>query len=439
MHKRITEKSIVNIKLAEHMPGGKGQYFVRDAGRGHVGHFGVKVTEKSRYFIFEATFRSAGKDKPTLKRVVLGEYPGMSVEAAIKLAEQYNTELKAGRDPLVTPQAEPVSEPGEMTLGKLIDLYMTNHCRKYLRPATIRAHELYIKYVPDAWLSQRLADVSRSDIETWHTEIGEEHGHHLANRFVEFLRLVFSYAIDRDLHMGKNPARASRSRHGRCGFVRLYDEEARERLLTSEEIQNVLAEIDAEPDWRWRACFTLLMMLGCRRGELMAARWEYVSIERGTITFPAADVKTRNSHVLPLPRLAIEILTGLPSVGASPWLFPCDRENGHVSKSGHIEGPGVAWRRIRKRAGVPDCRLHDLRHSLASRMLAEGYSLPLIGRVLNHKQAHTTMRYAHHALNDVRAALDTTVGKMFPLGLPAPKTIETPAAAVALPQSEPVA
>ena len=68
--------------------------------------------------------------------------------------------------------------------------------------------------------------------------------------------------------------------------------------------------------------------------------------------------------------------------------------------------------RIRKRAGLEDVRLHDLRHSFASVALAGGNSLYLIGKVLGHKQTSTTERYAHLADDPLKAVADKTAGQI---------------------------
>ena len=60
-----------------------------------------------------------------------------------------------------------------------------------------------------------------------------------------------------------------------------------------------------------------------------------------------------------------------------------------------------AWETIRARAGLHDVRIHDIRHSFASRALALGEGLPIIGRLLGHRQVETTARYAHLARDSV--------------------------------------
>ena len=70
----------------------------------------------------------------------------------------------------------------------------------------------------------------------------------------------------------------------------------------------------------------------------------------------------------------------------------------------HLTDLQHPWRRIRDRAGLPDVRIHDLRHSFASRALALGEGLPMIGKLLGHTQVQTTARYAHLARDTVKAS-----------------------------------
>ena len=77
----------------------------------------------------------------------------------------------------------------------------------------------------------------------------------------------------------------------------------------------------------------------------------------------------------------------------------------------HNAGPwweGRFERRLRRgsrrRAGLMDVRIHDLRHSFASAGLAGGDALPIIGKLLGHADVKTTARYAHLADDPVKAA-----------------------------------
>ena len=72
--------------------------------------------------------------------------------------------------------------------------------------------------------------------------------------------------------------------------------------------------------------------------------------------------------------------------------------------SGRLSNLNKPWIAVRKRAGLEDVRIHDLRHSFASRALALGESLPMIGKLLGHRQVQTTARYAHLAQESVKAS-----------------------------------
>jgi integrase len=143
--------------------------------------------------------------------------------------------------------------------------------------------------------------------------------------------------------------------------------------------------------------------LGTRRGELLTARWEDIDLEQKIWRIPST--KAGRPHLLPLPNAAVEILEGLSRT--STFVFP------GTGAAGHMAEPSKAWQRIRKRAGVMDARIHDLRRTLGSWLAVQGYSLPLIGRALNHSNLSTTHIYARLDLEPVRSALEKTADLMF--------------------------
>ena len=109
------------------------------------------------------------------------------------------------------------------------------------------------------------------------------------------------------------------------------------------------------------------------------------------------DSKT-GARAVPLPPQAVELLAGLLGAHDGPWVIP-GRKPG--TRLANID---EAWRMIRERAGLEDVRLHDLRHSWASRALALGEALPVIGKLLGHSKMETTARYAHLARDSAQEA-----------------------------------
>jgi integrase len=69
-------------------------------------------------------------------------------------------------------------------------------------------------------------------------------------------------------------------------------------------------------------------------------------------------------------------------------------------------GVKIAWRRLRKRAGVSGFRFHDFRHDFGTKLLRETGNLKLVQRALNHADLKTTSRYAHVLDEEVAEAME---------------------------------
>src|SRR6185312_8944359 len=125
-------------------------------------------------------------------------------------------------------------------------------------------------------------------------------------------------------------------------------------------------------------------------GEIWEARWDW--LDGNVLRLP--DSKTGAKPVY-LPPEAMDVIDALP------------RTSGTITGIGP---PYKLWYKVRKAAGCPDLRLHDLRHSFASAGLAQGLSLAQIGELLGHASTQTTMRYAHLVEDAAHAAAAKTAG-----------------------------
>ena len=149
------------------------------------------------------------------------------------------------------------------------------------------------------------------------------------------------------------------------------------------------------------AAFRLLLLTGCRMSEIRDLRWDYV--KNDCIELP--DTKT-GGRVVPLGPEARAVLSSIPREGGSPWVIKGRLPGSHLTD---LQRP---WRRIRKRAGLEDVRIHDLRHTFASRALALGEGLPMIGKLLGHTQVQTTAQYALLAWNSIQTAAARITGSI---------------------------
>ena len=96
------------------------------------------------------------------------------------------------------------------------------------------------------------------------------------------------------------------------------------------------------------------------------------------------------------------MLDGIERVEGNPWVIRSKKPGACLPDLTYY------WNRIQVHAGLDGVRVHDLRHSHASRALALGESLTMIGRILGHSKVGTTARYAHLVHDAEKAAAART-------------------------------
>ena len=193
-----------------------------------------------------------------------------------------------------------------------------------------------------------------------------------------------------------------------CRFVVRYRQGMRERFLSREEYRRVglaLGGLEARSPIAARAAaaLRLLMLTGCRSGEVLNLRWDDIDRKSGDLRL--RDAKTGPRMVVLTPA-ALRVLDGVRRVRRSPWVF-----SGREPKRPLSTLIGY-WHRVRAEAGVDDVRIHDLRHSYASRALALGEGLTMIGRLLGHTDIGSTARYAHLARDAEKIAVARVGGSI---------------------------
>ena len=337
--------------------------------------FGVRVYPSGRK-VYIAQARAKGK---AARRVTVAPHGVISPEEARRRAALIVSRIKAGE--------EPVPEPLSATLAKgptVADIarrYLEDHVAVRCRPRTVEFYRTAV----EKYLVPRLGKLPALAVD--HARVTELH-HALrdkpvmANKVVETLSRIYNAAEDKGLiPETSNP----------CGLVVKNRERKRERFLTPDEFQR-LGRALREATGRRRvspysvAAIRLLILTGCRKREILHLRWEQVDLEAAELRLP--ETKTGPRTVSLSPR-AVRVLESIARLPDSPWVIP-----------GMVEGRPMrnideAWGVVCELAGIEDARIHDCRHSFASRALALGENLPMIGRLLGHSEEQTTERYAH--------------------------------------------
>ena len=332
--------------------------------------FGVRVhaTGRKAYVV-----QSRGPGGP--KRVTLGRHGELAVDEARKRAALIIDRIKRGEEPLAQP---PEAEP---TVAGLAERFMRTHVEKHLKPGTVAAYRTVLdKYILPALGGMGLEEVGGAEVTALHHGLRDTPV--LANRAVHLLSRMYTLAEAWELvPPGRNP----------CLAVRRYRTRKRERFLTAEEYRRLgraLKQAESEGEiWPPAiAAIRLLVLTGCRRGEILNLGWADVDRTAGDLRLRDAKAGPR---MAPLTAPVLRVLDAIPPQEENPWVI-----TGQKAGAG-LTGLHYYWRSIRERAGLADVRIHDLRHSYASRALALGESLYTIGKLLGHASVATSARYAH--------------------------------------------
>ncbi len=138
-------------------------------------------------------------------------------------------------------------------------------------------------------------------------------------------------------------------------------------------------------------CQILLFLLstGARLNEALVATWENIDMNKRVWRILASNSKSKRIRSVPLNDSALEVLRSVATQGQFEHVF-INQQTGEpyttISK---------VWDRIRRKANLPQLRIHDLRHGFASFLVNNGRTLYEVQTLLGHSSPSVTMRYAH--------------------------------------------
>ena len=345
--------------------------------------FGVRVYPTgSKVYIAQAR----GPEGP--KRVAVGRQGVIHAEEARKRAALIISRIKAGEAPV----PETLIPAGGPSVAELARRYLEEYVAVRCKPRTAASTRAVVnKHLLPALGRLPLAAVERARVAELHQRLYETPA--IANAVFRTLSAMYKLAEGWGLvPEGVNP----------CRSLVKYPGRRRERFLTEAEFMRLGRLLDEVEEKGVAsapavAAIRLLILTGCRRNEILTLRWEDVAL--GEAELWLHDMKT-GARAVSLSPAAVKLLAGLPRLPDNPWVIPGRKPGSHLSSLDHV------WRIIREQAGLEDVRIHDLRHSYASRALALGESLPMIGKLLGHRQIETTARYAHLARDSVKEAAE---------------------------------
>ncbi|MEX0279855.1 MAG: tyrosine-type recombinase/integrase [Arenibacterium sp.] len=346
--------------------------------------FGLRVkTTGVKSFVVQYRNRQTGRSN----RKTLGRYgPTLSLHAARDLARSLLAEVVRGEDPVANARAIRKSP----TVSELADQYMSEHAIPKKRPGSVRNDQAMLhRYVLPKLGTLRVVEVTTQDIQKLHIQMRETP--YQANRTLSLLSKMFELSVRWEWRVD-NPARG----------VEKFQEEKRDRWLSDQELERLMAALAAHPNQIAADAIKLQLLTGARIGEILNAKWTDFDLERRVWTKPSHHTKQKRREHLPLSTVACELLIKMQEDRGelSNWLFP------GRSPDSPYKDLKAFWRSVTKTADLKDYRIHDNRHTHASHLVSSGLSLPIVGRLLGHTNPSTTQRYAHLSDDPLRQAAE---------------------------------
>lgn len=370
---------------------------------GELAGFGLKVCAGGRK-VYVCQYRhGTGRRAPT-RRLTIGAHGSpWTVEAARKEARRILGLAAQGADPAKAKQ----DAKAVLTVAEICDDYLLSGIATKKASTLVSDRGRIERHIKPLIGHVRLTDVSKATVARFMQDVAMGKtatdvktrrrgraivtgGKGTASRTVGLLGGIFTYAVEAGM-MSENPVRG----------VKRYKDKKNLRFLSYEELIRLgkaLREVEANgANPQGVAIIRLLILTGCRKGEIEQLRWQDVDFDLGFLRLP--DSKTGQA-IRPLNRAARAVLASLPRYQGCDLVFPSEKlERPYV-------GTPKVWVSVRGKCELTDVRLHDLRHSFASVAVSEGSSLPVIGVLLGHRDTATTAQYAHLHDDPVRGAVE---------------------------------
>jgi integrase len=392
----------ITKKLVDATAPGERDQFVWDM---ELRGFGLKVTRGGRK-VYLIQYRLPGQTG-TPTRFTIGAHGRLTPDGARGEAKRLLGLVEAGEDPAAARRRA----KGDITVSHLCDLYLETGVTTKKASTLIRDRSRIEAHIKPVLGSVKVQALTRADVKRLQDDVSKgatardvktekkrgrsivRGGEGAARECVVLLGSILSFAVEND-HRPDNPAKG----------IKKFKQRKMQRFLSAAELAKLgqaLAGAEAEGNDPFAvAALRLLILTGARKGEILGLQWPWVKWDHAHLALP--DSKTGEKVI----RLGPPALEGLHDIRDRLW----DGSSNFViqgrKKNAHLIGLQKIWERIRKRAGLDDVRIHDLRHSFASVGATGGDSLLVIGAVLGHKSEATTKRYAHLSDDPIRQATD---------------------------------
>ena len=330
--------------------------------------------------------------------------------AAQRAADQWEAELK--EQEVLPPPKKQLHQEEKLSLLDFIQkiwlpLEIENGERK---PTTVTFYRAAAKLICSYFQGKALCAVTPTDIQLYFKYLRTEHkgrkGAGMSSKTLRHqytaLKLIFENAEQREL-IENNPMEKVNAPKLEKHPVEAFSER---------EARAFFAALSTEPDLGFRCALQLLITTGLRRGECMGLQWRDIDLVEGTLRVSRnVTYSSGNGVVIGTPKTAHGNRT-IPLLQSTVALLKRHKEDIQRKHPGALleeaflfpsttsifeaRDPNTITRRLKqfmKKHGLPDLSPHDLRHSCATLLLANGADLKSVQEILGHSDASTTLNF----------------------------------------------
>lgn len=321
----------------------------------------------------------------------IGDAKSISFDKAKSAAEKLRSRVVLGESPAEEKKAK-------RTIPTIAELYRDTYLPHLQKTRRNMGSDLsfWKNHLLPRFGDKHLEELSRQDVIDAQVEMRNAgYAPGTANKYIVQLRYMYNVAKKFNVPGAEiNPA----------AEVEQYRVEGRERFLSADETERLRVAVERSENTQLKYIVALLLMLGCRKMELLKSKFEDFDLERRTWRIPLS--KSGKTRHVPLSLAAIAVLEGLPRWKGCPYVVP----NPHTRKP--FTGINESWKTATTRAGLQGFRLHDLRHTYASNVINAGHSLFVVSKALGHANIQQTSRYSHLSDDTLLAAADAAGNAM---------------------------
>lgn len=306
----------------------------------------------------------------------VGSYPEISLSEARETVRKYKDEMLAG----VKDHGEDYLRVKEMSFNTLLDKYSADMLDTGGKRSADSDRSKIRKHLRPLLGGVKVAAMTEADIAHYLAELPLKSS--TRNRHLALFKAIFSYAR-RMRFVERSPVE----------FIRMLPETTSQRRAMSDiEFNQWLVACEQkhhqEPDNSAVSLLLFLALTGLRLGESRYLLLEDVDWSRQVITLR----QTKNGKVrrVPVCNKAFVLLTELNQfLGDKGWVFPGKKTNNPVSE------PRRLHTALCEKAGIPPYKIHELRHTFATKLIESGADIHTVKDLLGHSTIKVTELYLH--------------------------------------------